>query len=344
MEIGIFKGSGESWNKFVVEQAKGTIYHLYEWKDIIERAYGHKSFYLAASDDKEVVGILPLFRVRSLLFGDQLVSLPFLDVAGVLCEEANIRENIIDMAKSLACELRVDSLSLRHFESVLNGGTDDLEKVDLKLGLEKDIDRMLRKIPSERRNRIKKCEKMGLTATMVGAEGLNDFYRVFKVNMRDLGSPVHSKFLFEEMFRRIKDNVKIALVRFQGITVGAALCLLWKGTIHVPWVSSLRAYFKYYPNILLYWHVMKYGCQNGFAELDFGRSSQNSGTYEFKRQWGADPVQLHWEYYCPKENSSASPHVDKEGPILSLMVKLWQRVPVPVATWIGPTIRKGIIN
>jgi serine/alanine adding enzyme len=343
MEIGIFEGSRESWNKFVVEQAKGTIYHLYEWKDIIERAYGHKSFYLAANDGKEVVGILPLFRVRSLLFGDQLVSLPFLDVAGVLCGEANIRENIIDMAKSLACELRVNSLSLRHFESVLNGGTDDLEKVDLKLELEKDIDRMLRKIPSERRNRIKKCQKMGLTATMVGAEGLDDFYRVFKVNMRDLGSPVHSKLLFEEIFRRIKDNVKIALVCFQGITVGAALCLFWRGTIHVPWVSSLRAYFKYYPNILLYWHVMKYGCENGFSELDFGRSSQNSGTYEFKRQWGADPFQLHWEYYFTNARH-ASIHIKKEDSVFPLMTKIWQKIPVFAATWIGPHVRKSITN
>jgi len=343
MEIEIYNGSEESWDKFVMNQPKGTIYHLYGWKDIIERAYSHKSFYLVAKDGGGIVGILPLFRVKSLLFGDQLVSLPFLDVAGILCEDVNITENLIESGKNLAHELGVDSLSLRHFESVLKEGTDDLEKVALKLGLEKDINQMLKRIPSERRNRIKKCQKVGLTATMVGAEGVDDFYRVFKVNMRDLGSPVHSKLFFEEMFRHIKDNVKIAFVRFEGMTIGAALCLFWRGTIHVPWVSSLRAYFKYYPNILLYWHVMKYGCENGYRELDFGRSSQNSGTYEFKRQWGANPVQLHWEYYLTNANR-ASVHIKKEDSVFPLMIKIWKKIPVSAATWLGPKIRKGIIN
>lgn len=184
---------------------------------------------------------------------------------------------------------------------------------------------------------------MGLTAMMVGADGIDDFFNVFKVNMRDLGSPVHSRLFFEEMFRRLENNVRIALVHIEGITIGAALCLFWRGTIHVPWVSSLRAYFKYYPNILLYWHVIKYGCENGFKKLDFGRSSQNSGTYEFKRQWGAYPVQLHWEYYFtnPKRTSI---HIKKEDSLFPLMIKVWQKIPVSAATWIGPKIRKEIIN
>ena len=58
-----------SWNAFVREQAGWTHFHLYEWKHVIERVFGHECIYLAQSNAGNAIeGLLPLVRVKSRLF------------------------------------------------------------------------------------------------------------------------------------------------------------------------------------------------------------------------------------------------------------------------------------
>ena len=45
-------------------------------------------------------------------------------------------------------------------------------------------------------------------------------------------------------------------------------------------------------NMLMYWHLLQRTIQRGNRTFDFGRSSESSGTYRFKRQWGATRRQL----------------------------------------------------
>lgn len=163
--------------------------------------------------------------------------------------------------------------------------------------LKHNEDSMWKALPSERRNRIRKSQKNGLTASFCEADALEEFYRVFVVNMRDLGSPVHSLDFFKNIMETFACKTKIVLVKYKSNTIGAGLCFFFKDSVSIPWVSSLRKYFKLYPNNILYWEAIKYGCNNGYKLLDFGRSSRGSGTYEFKRQWGARPKQLYWDYF-----------------------------------------------
>ena len=105
--------------------------------------------------------------------------------------------------------------------------------------------------------------------------------------MRDLGSPVHSPDFFDAIFDEFNDCAKIMLVRKDEGVIGGAVCLFFKGSMIVPWASSLREYFSLRPNNLLYWEMIRWGCKNGYQRFDFGRSSPDSGTYRFKKQWGA---------------------------------------------------------
>ena len=191
--------------------------------------------------------------------------------------------------------------------------------------------------------RAAKGEKNGLTATWCGAEALDDFYGVFAVNMRDLGSPVHSRAFFRLMLEELPGTARVLVVRDGGgRAVGAAVCLFFRDTIMVPWVSSLREAFALCPNFVLYWEVIRYGCENGYRTLDLGRSFKNAGTHEFKRQWGAVDHTLPW--ISIDTVPGAAPPVDRDASRFAPMIAAWKRLPVPVANLVGPWIRGQVPN
>lgn len=79
MHITCNKITQQVWDSFVEISGDASMSHLYGWKDVIEKSYGHRTFYLSAKEGEEVIGILPLVLIKSHIFGKQLVSMPFLD-------------------------------------------------------------------------------------------------------------------------------------------------------------------------------------------------------------------------------------------------------------------------
>lgn len=333
----------KSWDRFVESHPLATVAHLSAWGAIAHEAYGHESVYLVADDDGETAGVLPLVRVASRLFGRRLVSMPFLDYGGVLAEPGRgIEAALVDEALRVMRERAARGLGLRqlHPEPLPYPTTEDRVTMLLELTTEEAAWKAL---SSERRNRVRKGEKQGLSAAWVGAEALDDFYTVYAVNMRDLGSPVHSRGFFRAMLAALPGTARVLLVRDpDGRAVGAALCLFFRDTIMVPWVSSLREAFSLCPNFVLYWEVIRFGCRTGYRVLDLGRSFRSAGTFEFKRQWGARPHTLPWIFVDAVPG--APPPVDRDARRFDLFIRAWKRLPVPVANVVGPWIRRQVPN
>jgi FemAB-related protein (PEP-CTERM system-associated) len=310
---------------------------------VVRRVYGHEPVYLLAEDGGEVRGVLPLVMMRSRLFGRRLVSMPFLDYGGILAApDSGAEPALLAAAIEVARGRRAQTLGLRQFlpTGLPHPATADRVTMLLDLGTEQEAWKAL---PSERRNRIRKGERNGLVAAWGGAELREEFYRVFAVNMRDLGSPVHSRRFFSVMLEELGGTARVLLVRDPGgRTVGAAVCLFFRDTIMVPWVSSLREAFTLCPNFVLYWEVMRFGCRRGYRVLDLGRSFLNKGTFEFKRQWGARPHTLPWLFVDVE--AGAAPPVDRDAGRFARLIEAWKRLPVPVATTIGPWVRRQVPN
>jgi FemAB-related protein (PEP-CTERM system-associated) len=333
----------KSWDRYVESHPRATVAHLSAWGTVARQAYGHDPIYLMAEDGGEVVGVLPLIRIASRLFGRQLVSMPFLDYGGVLADPGRgIEAALVEEALRATRDLGVHGLGLRqlHPEPLPHPVTTGRVTMLLPLTTE---DAAWKALPSERRNRVRKGEKQGLTAVWAGPEALEDFYAVYAVNMRDLGSPVHSRGFFQAMLAALSDTVRVLLVRDRdGRTVGAAACMFFRDTIMVPWVSSLREAFALCPNFVLYWEVIRHGCREGYRVLDLGRSFRNAGTFEFKRQWGAQPHPLPWIFLDPRPD--APPPVDRDAGRFGALVQAWKRLPMPVANTLGPWIRRRVPN
>jgi FemAB-related protein (PEP-CTERM system-associated) len=333
----------KAWDRFVESHPRSTVGHLSAWGAIAREAYGHEALYLIADDGGEIAGVLPLVRICSRLFGHRLVSMPFLDYGGALAEPGRgVEALLVEEALGLGRERRAHGLGLRQFhpEPLPYPTTSDRVTMLLPLSTE---EAMWKALSSERRNRIRKGDKLGLTAAWVGPEGLDDFYTVYAVNMRDLGSPVHGRGFFQAMLAALPGTARTLLVRDRdGRAVGAAVCLFFRDTIMVPWVSSLREAFALCPNFVLYWEVIRFGCREGYRLLDLGRSFRSAGTFEFKRQWGAHPHTLPWIFLDARPGGP--PPVDQDASRYDLLIRAWKRLPMPVANVLGPWIRRQVPN
>jgi FemAB-related protein (PEP-CTERM system-associated) len=341
LRVAEWTGSGDAWDRFVqAHPGAGTVMHLFGWKAALERSYGHPTHYLAAWEGEELRGVLPLALIKGPLLRPSLVSMPYMDYGGPCVRPGDTEAEAALVQEAVATAKRHGAfLTLRDLREGPPGLPCSLDKLTVLLQLGTSEEALWKKLPSERRNRIRKGQKAGLVATFPGAEGLRDFYRVFATNMRDLGSPVHSLAFFARVIEELKDRAQLIVVKSGDEPVGAGMMLFHEGMISMPWVSSLRAHFAKCPNQVLYWEVMRYGLTHGHRVMDFGRSSRDSGTFEAKRQWGGEAVQLYWHYY-PTDAVPPGDDVKKLG----WAARVWQRLPMGLANTVGPWIRRGLPN
>jgi serine/alanine adding enzyme len=341
--MGVFLYTDEdrrNWEQFVLIHPECSLYHNLGWKEIIEKSYGHKCFYLLAKEDEKLKGILPLVLVKSKLFGSSLTSLPFLDSAGVVAEDFKSSQVLLNEAIELGKFYQVDYLELRQIKALEGDMKTDTHKITLTLKLNAELEMLWKSLPSERRNRIRKAQENNLSVEFGDSNFLSIFYNIWAENMRDLGSPAHSLQFFHNILRVFTPFAKVILVKYNQIYIGSAICFFFKNKFSIPWVSSLREYFDLYPNNLLYWEAMKFAINQNCQVFDFGRSSIGSGTYTFKMRWGASQEPLFWQFKIYRGKDLTLPL--QESLKYRLAISLWKRVPINLTKLIGPKIRKYI--
>jgi FemAB-related protein (PEP-CTERM system-associated) len=329
------------WDAYVEGHPRATGYHLIAWRRVIERVFGHQTVYLTARDEGgHIHGVLPLVFFSSRLFGRFLVSLPFVNYGGLLADDARFREALLEQAIEQAKKLGADHVELRHQDLSDLRWAQKQHKVSMRLDLPGDFDSLWKTFPAKLRNQIHRAEKEGMVFRLGGEDVLEDFYAVFSRNMRDLGTPVYGSEFFAEILRAFPVKSRIGVVYLNGLPVAAGFLYGFRQALEIPWASSDRRYNRLSPNMLLYRSVLEYACREGFRVFDFGRSSPNSGTYRFKEQWGARPVQLNWHYWL--SNGGPLPDLSPANVKFKLAISLWQRLPLFVSERLGPAVVRYI--
>lgn len=326
------------WDAYLAERPDSTFCHLAGWSEILGGLMGHSCFYLTAREQDCVRGILPLVRVRSLLFGDYLISMPFLNYGGPVGEPEACRA-LIARAKSLADELDVDLLELRNrtnFDVDLPAIVRKVSPILPLPGTQEEL--WEKKIKPRLRTKIRAAEKEGFV-TRFGSELVDDFYEVFAANMRDLGTPVLPRSLFRALPGVFGEVVAFGVTYLRDRPVAAACGFLWKGEFEMTWVSSLKEFNRLNPNTLLYWDFMKWSIARNAHAFNLGRSTPGSGTHEFKRRWGAEDLPLPWIPYAIR--GKLKPPTPDQGKFV-LATRIWSSLPLPLTRWIGPSLSKWI--
>ena len=325
------------WDAFVRTRPDAVGYHEWAWRGVFERAFGHECLYLMARHRSHVVGLLPLVEIRSRLFGRTLTSLPFLNFGGVLAASEAAARALVNEAARLAEARACRHVELRHIGRRFDDLPCKQHKVTMRLPLEAGMwDRIDRKA----RNQVRKAEKSELTVDRGGAELLADFYTVFARNMRDLGTPVYARALFDEVFAAFPVRARIVVVRLKGAPIAAGLTFRTGPIVEIPWASSIRDFNSLCPNHLLYWHAIETAVAEGCETFDFGRSTPGEGTFKFKEQWGAQPMALHWEYWLAP--GVGVPDQSPKNPKFQLVIGIWKRLPLWLANAVGPRVVRNI--
>jgi FemAB-related protein (PEP-CTERM system-associated) len=307
---------------------------------------------------ENIVGVLPLIHLKHAIFGNCLVSLPFFDAGGILADCREAEECLLAEAFRLGRKAGVGTIELRH-ERLLESceGTNmgalcqlssqeplqvatRTNKVRMLLNLPESSEMLVKSFKSKLRSQINRSLKEGFTSRTGGLELLEDFYKVFLVNMRDLGSPVHSVKLMRHSLIEFSESSSIVVVYRLDEPVAAAMVVGSGKVLRNPWAASLRKYASLGPNMLLYLRVLEYACDRGYQVFDFGRSTPGEGTYRFKEQWGAVPAPLFWHYIS---FDGKMPDPERTGKArFELATRYWQKLPLVVTRIIGPSIRKHI--
>ncbi len=331
------RSDGGAWESYVDARGDAAGYHSWRWRRVFADAFGHEPVYLVAREGGVITGVLPMVQINSLIFGRTLTSLPFLNYGGVKADSPEAGAALIDAAHEEARERRCSHVELRHVAAQFPALPCKQHKVAMHLPLAASMwDGLDRKV----RNQIRKAEKSGLVVERGGEALVDDFYTVFARNMRDLGTPVYSRRLFEEVMRVFHDRAQLHVVRLNGLPIAAGLTYRTPGMVQLPWASSIRSYNALCPNVLLYWDAIQFAQESGAAVFDMGRSTPNEGTFKFKSQWGAQPVPLHWEYRL--RNAGQLPNVSPANPKYQFAISLWQKLPLAVTMRVGPMIVRAI--
>lgn len=356
------KHAGDSdralWDSYVCEHGGASLFHMFGWRNVFRRTYGHATHYvmvLGEDGDKRVHGVLPLVHFKHPIFGNRLVSLPFVDGGGILAGSREAEELLLTEAVRLGRNVGATAIELRQ-EGAL-ASMDDAnafgessswtsqrtvtrtDKVRMLLDLPASPAALITSFKSKLRSQINRSLKEGFGFRVGGLDLLEDFYKVFLVNMRDLGSPVHSRELMRQVLGEFPERSRMIVIYGPKEPVASALVIGGGRVLRNPWASSLRKYASMGPNMLLYLRMLEHACEGGYAVFDFGRSTLGEGTYRFKQQWGARPAPLHWHHIVLDGRSREAENSTERFRKAS---HYWSKLPVLVTRIIGPSIRKHI--
>lgn len=326
----------QGWDEYVWNHPDAVAYHQFAWGQAVKKAYKFDSEYLIAEEQGTIVGILPFIRLKIPLLGTQLVSLPYCDLGGVLADDDETAKALCDYA--VANYSNAKCVELRQSAEQNEGLS--AAKVRMVLTLPDSAEALMSGFKAKLRSQVRKPTKDGLTSELGGIELIDEFYSVMTVNMRDLGSPVHSKRWFEQVVSQYGKNSRVGIVRCpQGRAIGAGIILLHRDSVSIPWASTLREFNRMNPNMLLYWTFLSYAADNGYKAFDFGRSTPGEGTYKFKAQWGAQEVPLLWSELL-RDGGDTS--VSGPSALRERVEQLWRTLPLNLTTAIGSLLRRYI--
>lgn len=330
----------DRWDAFAREHPFGSIYHLSRWRGLVESEFGHRSTYLRAQDEAgRLTGLLPLVRLRSRLFGDFHVSLPYFNYGGAIGIDEDVEQALMERAATLAQAAGCAHVEFRDTRERA-GWPVRTDKVAMELPLPADPATLWNSLGSKLRAQVRRPSREPVEVLRGGAELLPQFYAVFARNMRDLGTPVYPQRFFAAILEAFPEQATIVAVRLRGKPAAAGFLIEHGPRMEIPWASSMRELNPIGVNMLLYWEALRFAIERGRRIFDFGRSTIDAGTYRFKKQWGAQPRPLYWHYWL--RPGRELPRIDPGNPRYRLAIRAWQRLPLRVANTLGPLIVKNL--
>ena len=334
--------SEPAWDRFVEAIPGGTFFHLAGWAKVIETAFGHETYYAFTERDGAITGVLPLGRVKTLLFGDSLISNPFCVYGGPLAIDAESEAALIAHAETLLTRTGASALEFRHLSSHANMAPEWTERPDLYVTFRKrfeaDHERNMKAIPRKQRAMVRKGIQNGLSS--VANRNTAMLHQVYAESVRNLGTPVFSRRYFQILMEVFGDAADIVTILDQEVPIASVMNFYFRDEVLPYYGGGTTAARVRAGNDFLYWETMRRAADRGFSTFDFGRSKIGTGSFAFKHNWGFEPEKLHYRFRL--KPGAAIPEHNPLNPKYRMFIAAWKRLPLPVANLLGPFIVRGV--
>ena len=333
------RASAAAWDAFVQTCPQATFFHRAGWQRILADVFRHDTYFLYAELDGQVAGVLPLAHVDSTLFGNSLVSLPFAVYGGVAAATQAVALALEKEAARLARHLGVDHLELRNVAR----RHPDWPLQDLYVTFRREIlpdeEANMLAIPRKQRAMVRKGAKNGLRSEIDA--GVDRFFALYADNVHRHGTPAMPKKYFQALRTEFGADCEVlTVVAPDGRALSSVLSFYFRDEVLPYYAGDDVLARDLAANDFKYWELMRRACARGLKVFDYGRSKQGTGSYAFKKNWGFEPVPLHYEYQLYKRD--AVPQNNPSNAKYKVMIETWRRLPIGVANWLGPWVVRSL--
>jgi len=325
-----------AWNEFVLAHPEGTFFHLAEWRDVLRRAFNHRTHYLIAEQDGAIRGVLPLAELKSFLFGHSLVSTPFCVYGGIISLDERAQAALEQAACDLARQLGVDHLEMRNRRRQHPTWPCKDLYVTFRKEINEDAEQNMLAIPRKQRAMVRKGIKAELRAEV--DDRVDRHYDMYSESLRNLGTPVFAKRYLETLKDVFGDACDIITVLKGDRPVASVLNFYFRDEVLPYYGGGAQEAREVAGNDFMYWQVMERAREKGCHVFDYGRSKRGTGAFDFKTYWGFEPEPLYYEYYLVKRREM--PNLSPTNPKFGRAIELWRQMPLRITQLVGPPLAK----
>jgi FemAB-related protein (PEP-CTERM system-associated) len=331
--------SALAWDRFVEAMPHGSFFHRAAWASVIRTAFGHRTHYVFAEQDGAITGVLPLAQVRTLLFGNTLISVPFCVYGGVLAADPATAVALEHHAADLLRPTGASAIEFRYREAV---ESDWVERPDLyvtfRKPIEGDDDRNMKAIPRKQRAMVRKGIQNGLVSQC--NQDVTVLHRIYAESVRNLGTPVFARRYFAILLEAFRDCTDIVTVLDAETPIASVMNFYFRDEVLPYYGGGTTGARARAGNDFMYWEVMRRAAERGYRLFDFGRSKIGTGAFGFKHNWGFVAEKLYYRYKLAE--GATIPDINPLNPKYRLFIAAWKRLPLTVANLLGPPVVRGL--
>lgn len=328
------------WDLYVAQHPQALLAHQFAWFGLLQKTFRIRPVYWIAENAGKVVGIAPFFQRYHPGLGRRLTSVPYLNTGGILADNPESRDSLWEGISIWAAKNRVDTIELR-------SRNDPLPQFAIREGRSVSVIRLPEtetqawdSLRSSARNRIRKAENADFRVRH-GLDDLHYFWPVYAENMHLLGAPVLTRNFFHNLARTETLQPHLIALEQQGKIVAGMVLTVFKDGAENGWTSSTKAARSAYANDLLYWEAVRWAVSRGLRWLDLGRSESGGGHERFKEKFNAVSTALPYQEIHRQGNHWQAVSEEPER-LYTVFRTLWKKLPVPLATRIGPYVSRQI--
>jgi len=330
------------WDAFVRACPGATFFHLSGWQKVIEQSFGIKTWFYYVQQDGQIQGVLPLAEIKSRLFGHSLGAMPFCVYGGPATLDDSARALLDQAADKLARELGVGHLEYRGMERAhpedASWHTKELY-VTFRKEISADDEANLNAIPRKQRAMVRKGIKLGLKGVV--ENNVERMFEAYANSVLRLGTPVFPKKYFALLQQTFGDECEVRSIYTEDDRlVASVLSFYWRDEVVPYYGGGMDLAREVAGNDFMYWNLMQAAASRGCRIFDYGRSKLGTGAYDFKKNWGFTATPLPYEYKL--YGADQLPDNNPLNPKYQLFIKMWKKLPLPVANFIGPYIVRNL--